>query len=389
MRQTVRLGRIGGIPIGVHWSVLIITLLLTEGLAASVLPATAPGRGVLAYWLVALLIAIVFLASLLAHELSHAFVARHYGMPVRRITLWLLGGVSELEGEAPHPKADLLIALAGPLASAVSGGVFAGLAVGASSAGLPRLVVASLAWLAVVNGLLAAFNLLPGAPLDGGRVLRAILWRVRGDRAAAQRGASRAGVVLGVLLLLAGLAQLFIGRDLGGLWLVLLGWFLMAAANAERADVGRQALDGVQVAQVMRSDPVCGYEGQSIAVFVDTVARHSPHRTFPVVNFEGECTGLVSLSRLGRVPPPQRDTVRLREVCLPLARVSTLTPEQSLTEAVPLALAGRHRLLPVLAHRRPVGVLSTGDATRMVELAALGAPIDAAVHPVDVSRPGT
>src|SRR5512139_1938422 len=183
MRQTVRLGRFAGIPVGVHWSVFVIMLLLVQGLAVAILPAGAAGQAAVVYWGVAVVVAVLFLAALLAHELAHALVARHYGVRVRAITLWLLGGVAELDGEAPHARGDLLIALAGPLVSLASAGLFAAAAAFASAWGAGSLAVTALAWLAVVNAILGLFNLLPGAPLDGGRVLAATLWWVRGDRA--------------------------------------------------------------------------------------------------------------------------------------------------------------------------------------------------------------
>src|SRR5262245_33280144 len=155
MRQTVQLGRIAGIPIGVHWSVLVIMLLLAQGLATVILPATAPGRQPGAYWATAIVAAVLFLASLLAHELSHALVALHYRMGVRRVTLWLLGGVAELGGAPPSPRADLLVALAGPLASLACAGVFTGAAFAANALALPPVVVAGFAWLAAVNVVLA------------------------------------------------------------------------------------------------------------------------------------------------------------------------------------------------------------------------------------------
>ena len=169
----IPLGHYGGVRVDAHWSVLVIVALLTELLAASVLPDAAPHHSRAAYIGIAAAGAVVFLAGLLAHELAHALVARHYGMPVQRITLWMLGGMTELGGEPPSPRADALVAAAGPATSLVLGGGFAGLAWLAGGG----LLGSALAWLAVVNVFLGVFNLLPGAPLDGGRLLRALLWR--------------------------------------------------------------------------------------------------------------------------------------------------------------------------------------------------------------------
>ena len=313
MKQTVRLGRIAGIDIGANWSALVIALLLGYGLAATVLPAGAPNRSLGAYVITGIVVAVLFLAGLLGHELAHALVARRHGVGVKRITLWLLGGVSELEGEPPTPRAAFQIAGAGPLASLVIGAVAAAGVAIAEAAGASRLIVVSLGWLAVVNIILAIFNLLPGAPLDGGRVLQAIVWRIRGDRDQAQIAANRAGVVLGILLAAFGVVQVFLAGNLSGLWLVLLGWFLVTAANAETASVRmNRALEGRSVRDIMAADPVAGRDNQTIDSFVsDTAARH-PHTSYPVVDDDGRLVGLVRLSDLTRVPesggppPPPR-----------------------------------------------------------------------------------
>ena len=191
MKQTVRLGRVAGIAVGAHWSVAVILVIIAELLAVAVLPGAFPRQSAGLYWAVAGIAAVVFLASLLAHELAHALVARRHGVGVRSITLWMLGGVAELDGDPPSAGADLRIALAGPAASLVAAALLFGAGAGIGAAGGPGVVVAAAMWLAVMNGILAVFNLLPGAPLDGGRVLRAVLWRHYGDRGRAERGTAR------------------------------------------------------------------------------------------------------------------------------------------------------------------------------------------------------
>ncbi|WP_412746554.1 site-2 protease family protein [Krasilnikovia sp. MM14-A1004] len=371
MRQNLRLGQIAGIPVGMHWSVLLILLLLTQGVAGALLPAAAAGYAAAAYWLVAVALAGLFLAALLGHELAHALTARHFGVRVKAITLWLLGGVSELDGNPPHPRADLLIALAGPLASLAASGLFAGAAWLAALAGLAPLRV-GLVWLAAVNAVTAVFNLLPGAPLDGGRVVAALVWWRRGDRAAARRAAARAGQVTGGLVAGGGLAAVLVSGSLSGLWLMLLGWFLATAAGAEAADVRLSTgLAGIDVARVMTAPPVCGYAGQSIAAFVSTVAATSPHRAYPVVGLDGALAGLVTLSRLATVPGPARATTRLTDVRVPLARVRVIAPDTPLLGALGV-LGDPYRLAVVTVGGRPCGVLSPGDVRRALDVAELG-----------------
>jgi Zn-dependent protease len=234
MRQTVPLGRVAGVPVGLHWSVLAIVLLLAHGLAVAMLPAAAPDRTAAAYWTVALATATAFLGSVLVHEFAHVLVARHYGVRVRRVTLWLLGGMAEFETEPPHARAGLWTALAGPAVSLLCAAVFGAGAAEVGDLGTSPLTAASLTWLALGNGVLAAFNLLPGAPLDGGRAIAAVIWWLRGDRATGQRAAARLGVGLGTLVLLAGLVEVLLLAEPGGVWLMLIGAFLAAAAHAER-----------------------------------------------------------------------------------------------------------------------------------------------------------
>ncbi|MET7422482.1 site-2 protease family protein [Dactylosporangium sp. NPDC005555] len=386
MRQTARLGRIAGIPIGVHWSVFVIMLLLVQGLASVVLPSGARGHATVVYWGVAVVVAALFLAALLAHELAHALVARHYGVRVRAITLWMLGGVSELDGEAPHPRADLLIALAGPVVSLAGAGVFAACAAAASASGAGPLAVTGLAWLAVVNVILGGFNLLPGAPLDGGRVLAAILWWVRRDRASARRTAGRAGMVLGALLIIGGLVEMLLAANLSGLWLTVLGWFVLLAARAETTDVTlRKTLAGVRVGDIMTAPAAYGYTSQSVANFVATVARHHPHRVFPVLDLDGQLVGLVSLTRLAKVPSTDRERTRLGDVTAPVDRTRVLDPAVPLTDAAPAMLAGGHRLAPVVANGRLTGIVTPGDVARATELAELGITPDRGGGDADTS----
>ena len=235
--KTVRVGSIDGIDIKLDWSVLVIVWLLTWSLAAAGLPSLTSGYSASEYWLAAIATTLAFFASLLAHELGHCVVARHQGLQVRDITLWLLGGVSAIEQEAKTPSGDLRIAIAGPATSIGFGLAGLGAAALFSAAGVAGLLVACAAWLGSVNILLALFNLIPAAPLDGGRVLRAIRWRQTGDRTRAAIDAAHAGRAFGFVLIALGFFEFVIGADVSGLWLVLLGWFLLSASRSEEEQV--------------------------------------------------------------------------------------------------------------------------------------------------------
>ena len=372
MKETVRLGRIGGVNVGLHWSLVIVAALLAAGLGASTLPAEAPNYGALAYGLAGVLTAVGFLAAVLVHELGHAVVARREGLPVEGITLWLLGGVTRLGGEAPTPAAELRITAVGPLISLVLGLCLLGLAWALNAAGWSQLVSSALGWLGAINVLLAFFNVLPGAPLDGGRLVHAVLWRHHGDRLRATETATRAGWVLGLTLVGLGFVG-FAFAGVGGLWFALLGWFLMAASRAEEAQAQlRHSLGGLQAADLMTPDPVHGPGWVTVQAFIDDYVLTHQHSAFPIDAWEGGLTGLVTLNQLRAVPRDQRSLRRVSDVAWPLAQVATVRPDQAALEAVVLmSTSGAGRALVV--DDRLVGIISPSDVSRALQRSALHA----------------
>ena len=372
MKQSVRLGRVAGIPVGAHWSVAVILAIIAELLAVAVLPGASPHQSAALYWAVAGIAAVVFLASLLAHELAHALVARRNGVGVRSITLWMLGGVAELDGDPPSAAADLRIALAGPAASLVAAALLFGAGAGIGAVGGPGVMVAAATWLAVMNAILAVFNLLPGAPLDGGRVLRAALWRHYGDRGRAERGAARAGRVLGAALIGLGIAELLALRSLGGLWLMLIGWFLITAAAAEeKAAAARTALAGVRVADVMTPHPDLAGGWETVSEFIGRAAARSRQDAFPVVSPDGGLAGVVLASQLARMSAGSRARLRLDQVALavpPDYRVAPDDPAGPLLTRRPL---GGQVAAVVLAGGHVMGLVMVSDLQRALRWRAL------------------
>ncbi len=370
MRQSLRLGRVAGIPVGAHWSVFVILVLIADIVAGTVLPRAAAGRSPALYWAVGVPTALVFLLSLLAHEAAHALVARRKGIGVRSITLWMLGGVAQLDEEPPNARADLSIAAAGPLTSLAAGVVLLLAGEGASAAGLPAVVVAALAWIGVTNLFLAVFNLLPGAPLDGGRVLRALVWMRSGDRHRGERIATGAGQVVGAGLTGAGIAQLLVLGQTGGLWLMLIGWFLIWAAGAEaRSRVVREAT-GVRVRDVMTTEPECAPAWRPVGEFIASVAVRSRQSVFPVTGFDGEPCGVVTLDRLSRTPAARAGD-RVDSVALPLPpdyRLSPDAPASSLLSRPPI---GGALVAVAVEDGRVAGMVTVDDLTRLVRQSAL------------------
>src|SRR6266508_3936975 len=233
MGQGIRIGRIFGIQIALHPSWFVIFLIVTYTMAAGELPRTFKTWDEGLYWVVGALISLLFFASVLAHELSHSLLARRFGIRVRDITLFIFGGVSTLEGEARRPRDEALIAAAGPLTSIAIGALLLGL----DAATGQEQLVAIFGWLGFINITLGLFNLIPGFPMDGGRILRAILWKVRGDRNAATRNAAGVGRAFGYLLIALGVLLILQNETFNGIWLALIGWFLSNAAEASVAQL--------------------------------------------------------------------------------------------------------------------------------------------------------
>ncbi|TWJ27876.1 Zn-dependent protease [Micromonospora sagamiensis] len=371
MRASFRLGRVAGVPVGVNWSVLVIFALIAWGLAARQFPRAYPGEPLWAYVLAGLAAAVVFFAGLLAHEVAHAVVARRNGLGVEGITLWLFGGVSELKGEAPNPGAELRIAGIGPLVSLIIGVLFGGAAVALALAGQRGLAVGALSWLAGINLLLAIFNVLPAAPLDGGRLLRAAVWKATGDRTRASVVAARAGWVLGVLLIGLGLWQFLVGAGIGGLWLVLIGWFLIGAASMEerQARVG-SALRGVRVADVMTPQPQTASAEMTVGDFVDHYLFAYRHSALPLTE-DGQPVGLVTLDRVRHVAADRRGATTLAEVACRADELVLARPEEQLTDLLPrLSECADGRAL-VVVDGRLVGIVSPSDISRAVQRSSM------------------
>lgn len=376
MKQSLRLGKVAGIPVGVHWTVAVIGVIIADILGASVLPAALPHRSAIVYWTVAAAAALVFLGSLLVHELAHALVARRNGVGVRSITLWMLGGMAELDGEPPNAGADLRIALAGPAASLAEAVVFGGVALGIGRGGGPAVAAAAAAWLAVMNGMLAVFNLLPGAPLDGGRILRAVLWRHYRDPARAAVGAARAGRYLGLLIIAAGAAEVLMSAILGGVWLMMIGWFLTSAATAEeRSAMATSALAGLRVADVMTPDPDIAAGWSTVGDFIDQVATRSRQSAFPVLGFNGELAGVVITSLLARISPADRAALHLNRVALSVPPGYLAAPDDPAGPLLTRPPLGGEVAAVVLEHGRVTGLVTAGDLAHAVRRARLrGAP---------------
>ena len=370
-RHVLSLGRVFGVRVGLDASVLVIVVLFASALATTAMPAAAPHHSGLAYAVAGVVSAVLLLASLLAHELAHAVVAQRRGVEVVGITLWMLGGVAELKGEAQNARDDLRIAGVGPLSSLVAALLLGVTAVLAAAGGASDLVVAVFAQLAAVNVLLAVFNLIPGAPLDGGRVLRGLLWLRWRDHDRAARAAARAGRAVGVGLVALGVMERVVLGAMDGLWLVLIGWFIGTAARSEEATVGLVAmLRDVPVGEVMRRDVLTVDGQEQVDDFLRGTVVSRRFSTYPVVDVGGRLVSLATLPDLQRLPAARRQAVRVADVARPRSAVLVVGPDEPVLDVL-------HRMGPdtgnrvvVEDHGAVVGLLTPTDVARLVQLGA-------------------
>jgi Zn-dependent protease/CBS domain-containing protein len=385
MTASFPLGRVAGIEIRAHWSWLLIVTLLLWSLTDGVFPATNPGLSDATYLAMALAATLLFFLSLTLHELGHAIQARREGMAINGITLWVFGGVAQMRSSFPSAMAELRVAVAGPAVSLALGLVFLAAAL---LLPLPDAVDGVSFWVGQINLSLLLFNLLPALPLDGGRVLRALLWRRRGDFTSATRTAGSLGRVFGQLMVVGGLALALLAGDLSGLWLVFLGWFLLGAAEAEvQGASARDALAGLHVADLMVPDPVVVAPSLNVQDFIDGVFLPTRHTAYPVVDATGRPLGLVGFRSALDVPREQWSTTSVRAVMVPAAE-ACVDPETPLADVMPrLAEEGLRRLL-VCRDGRLVGLLSFTDVSRALEARARAGARMPRAPTADGLRPG-
>jgi Zn-dependent protease/CBS domain-containing protein len=385
----VSLGKVLGIPVRADWSLLFIVVLIALNLAAGLFPAWHPAWGVGLRWGVAFGAAVLFVVSILLHELSHAIVGRALGARIRGITLFMFGGIAHVEREPSRPAAELWMAIVGPVTSVVIGasaillGSWFGAhaLAGARSDGMLAAVrqlgpaATLLLWLGPVNLLLAGFNLIPGFPLDGGRVLRAFLWWVTGDLTRATRWASRVGqgfawllIGLGISMGFGVMVPVFGGGLFQGLWLVLIGWFLNSAARASfQQQLLREAVGDTSVAQLMDTGVQTVAPDVSVASLVHERLVHGEQRCYPVVE-DGALKGLVCVRDTRLVAPSEWESTPVRRVMTPTDELTTLEPDEDAEHAVELLAEKDVEQIPVVDHGVLRGVVQRRDVVRWVEL---------------------
>ena len=356
-----------GIDLAIHPSWLVIAFLLTFSLADAFFPRVIPGWTAGQYWLLGTGTAVLFFASVLAHELSHAIVARRLGLKVGSITLFIFGGATTIETESASPRDEALIALAGPFMSLAIGGALLGIGALISHSELQVL----LGWLGVINVALGAFNLVPGYPMDGGRVLRAILWRLQGDRLLATRQAAMGGRVIGYLLVAGGIFWALRSQDIGsGLWLALVGWFLATAAEATLQQAGvERSLSGVRVRDAMDVSPAAVAPNESVADLVSEHMLRGDDRSFLVRHPDGGLAGMVTLGDVRRLPREAWADRRVTDIMTRYGDLATIGPDEPLAEALRVIQEREVGQLPVIGDeaRQLLGLVTRRGILRLID----------------------
>ncbi len=366
--KALPLGRVAAIDLRLDLSWFLIAALLTWSLSAGYLPELVPGAGPGALAATALVAVAGLFASIVLHEMGHALVAQAHGMEVRAITLFVFGGVAELSAEPPDARTELRVAVAGPLVSLALGALALGAWRAADSAGAGGLPVAVLRYLALANVVLAAFNMLPAFPLDGGRVLRAWLWRTSGDVASATRRAARVSMWIAAGLIALGLAGLLAGGSLGGLWPALLGLFILAASRSARTQVDVvSALGGRRVVEVMRPDPEAVGPDLTLEQVVEEVMLRRGVSFVPVTE-DGRLLGTLDLRAVRGIDRDLWATTRVDDVFAPLAEGDAVAPEDPAHRLFERMAREGRRKFAVQDRGRLVGVVTLVDLLERVRV---------------------
>jgi Zn-dependent protease len=368
--RRVNLFRLLDFQVRIDLSWIIIAILVIWSLTKGLFPSYYQGLSAGAYWAMGIAGGLGLFLSIIFHELSHSIVARKYGIPMKGITLFIFGGVAEMSDEPRSPKAEFLMAIAGPLASILMGAVFYTIYLIGTASGWPKPLNGVLGYLGVINGLLAGFNLMPAFPLDGGRVLRSILWGAKGNLRWATWISSRIGSGFGFVLIGVGVIRVLFGNFIGGMWLFLIGMFLQGTARASYQQVlTRGALIGEPVWRFMRPDPVTVPPWISIEHLVADYIYRYHYKMFPVVESE-KLLGCVTTSRVKEIPREQWRDTKVGEIAQECSPQNTIGSDEDAMRALSIMRANGSSRLMVVRGDRLVGVIALKDMLGFLSLKA-------------------
>jgi len=369
-----KLFKLLGFEVGIDLSWIILAILVAWSLSTGFFPFQYQELSTGTYWIMGVVGAVGLFLSIIAHEFCHSIVARRAGMPMKGITLFIFGGVAQMDEEPPSARDEFFIAIVGPVSSILIGAVFFGLYYLGGVAGWPAAVSGVLGYLAMINGLLAAFNLVPAFPLDGGRVLRSILWKVKGNLRWATRISSHVGVGFGIFLIVMGLFRVLAGNFIGGMWFFLIGLFIQSAANMSYQQlVTRKALEGEPLKRFMNSDPVTVSPGLSVQQLVDDYIYRHHFKLFPVVEDGDRLVGCVTTRQVKEVSREQWEERTVGDLAQSCSDENTIGPEADAVEALSRMRRNQASRMMVVEGGRLVGVIALKD---MLEFLSLKVELD-------------
>lgn len=365
MKSTFKLFRIAGITIGVHYTWIFAVIFFSWTLAAVYFPAGYPGWSTAMYWITGIAGALLIFVSVLLHELAHSLVANARGIPVRSITLFILGGVSNMDDEPQKPAAEFAMAIVGPVSSLVLGGIFYGLAYLPIDNTTPQFAI--IGYLAIINIYLGIFNLLPGFPMDGGRVLRSLIWGATNNLSRATNIAGIVGQVFGWAFIGLGVFLMISGNFIDGLWIAFIGWFLNSSADASRKEVAlRERLSHVKVRELMRENVATIEPETTVQDMVTNIFQKQHGRAVPVCQ-SGKLVGIATITDVKKVPQAKWATTPVSKI-MTSDPLYTVAPEDNLSKALTLIAHNDVNQVIISDQGKCGGLLSRGDIIRLIQM---------------------
>lgn len=367
--RRINLFKLLGFQVRIDFSWIIIAVLVAWSLSTGFFPFQFKGLSTGIYWIMGIIGAIGLFFSIIVHEFSHSLVARQYGLQMRGITLFIFGGMAEMPDEPASPRAEFMMAVVGPLSSLVLAGIFYVTYLAGAASGIPEPVNGVLAYLALINLILAVFNLVPAFPLDGGRILRSILWGARDNLRWATRISSRIGAAFGIFLIIFGIFNVLSGNFIGGMWYFLIGLFLQSAANMSYQQlITRRALEGESVRRFMNTDPVTVSPETTIHDLVENYVYRYHYKMFPVISRSNIIEGCVTTKQIKEIPREKWHETRIKDIKIPCDGDNTIQADMDAIQALSLMnRSGKSRLM-VTEGEHLAGVISLKDMLKFLSL---------------------
>jgi Zn-dependent protease len=364
--MSLRIGKIMGIPIRIHYTLWFVFALIAWSLAVGYMPHQYPGLSVATYWAIGVASAIILFASILIHELSHSYIAMKNGLPIARITLFFFGGVSEITEEPQDPTLEVRMAAAGPLMSFLIAAVLGVFWYVGELMKAPVPVIATLGYAALINALLGAFNLLPAFPLDGGRVFRGSIWKHSRNLIKATRTATRVSEGFSLLMMLGGFVLIFFGDFIDGIWIIVLGWFIKSGAETslKQALVG-EALTGVSVGDIMTRNVLTVPPEITVQQLVSDYFLVHHHGGYPIVK-DGQVLGLITLQCVRNVPREKREYETVQQAMIPCERAVVVKPTMNALDAMQNMARNKVGRVLVVDEGKLVGIATREDIVRTI-----------------------